>query len=144
MQVEGQHGLSLLRPMATGARVSNTYPTCRLLLDSLLKGRLIQDGIMIHSRRPEPDEIFEFVEKFRAQDSVTPLVVVPTSFNQVTEEEFKARGVNLVIYANQLTRTGFPAMQNAARTILEHHRAKECDAMCMPFKEIINLIPEEE
>ena len=102
------------------------------------------DGIMIHSRRPEPDEIFEFVEKFRAQDSVTPLVVVPTSFNQVTEEEFKARGVNLVIYANQLTRTGFPAMQNAARTILEHHRAKECDAMCMPFKEIINLIPEEE
>ena len=102
------------------------------------------DGIMIHSRRPEPDEIFEFVEKFRAQDSVTPLVVVPTSFNQVTEEEFKTRGVNLVIYANQLTRTGFPAMQNAARTILEHHRAKECDAMCMPFKEIINLIPEEE
>ena len=102
------------------------------------------DGIMIHSRRPEPDEIFEFVEKFRAQNSVTPLVVVPTSFNQVTEEEFKARGVNLVIYANQLTRTGFPAMQNAARTILEHHRAKECDAMCMPFKEIINLIPEEE
>ena len=102
------------------------------------------DGIMIHSRRPEPDEIFEFVEKFRAQDSVTPLVVVPTSFNQVTEEEFKDRGVNLVIYANQLTRTGFPAMQNAARTILEHHRAKECDAMCMPFKEIINLIPEEE
>ena len=102
------------------------------------------DGIMIHSRRPEPDEIFEFVEKFRAQDSVTPLVVVPTSFSQVTEEEFKARGVNLVIYANQLTRTGFPAMQNAARTILEHHRAKECDAMCMPFKEIINLIPEEE
>ena len=99
---------------------------------------------MIHSRKPEPDEIFEFVEKFRAQDSVTPLVVVPTSFNQVTEEEFKARVVNLVIYANQLTRTGFPAMQNAARTILEHHRAKECDAMCMPFKEIINLIPEEE
>ena len=49
-----------------------------------------------------------------------------------------------MIYANQLTRTGFPAMQNAARTILEHHRAKECDAMCMPFKEIINLIPEEE
>ena len=46
MQVEGQHGLSLLRPMATGARVSNTYPTCRPLLDSLLKGRLIQDGIM--------------------------------------------------------------------------------------------------
>ena len=102
------------------------------------------DGIMIHSRRPEPDEIFEFVEKFRCRDKVTPIVVVPTSFNQVTEEEFKKRGVNIVIYANQLTRTGFPAMQNAAKTILEHHRAKECDALCMPFKDIIRLIPEEE
>lgn len=101
------------------------------------------DAIMIHSRRKDPSEIFEFVEKFRAKDSVTPIVVVPTSFNTVTEEEFKQRGVNVVIYANQLTRTGFPAMQNAARTILEHHRAKECDDMCMSIKEIINLIPEQ-
>ncbi|MDO4262248.1 MAG: phosphoenolpyruvate mutase [Eubacteriales bacterium] len=102
------------------------------------------DGIMIHSRRKEPDEIFTFVERFRKEDQTTPLVVVPTSFNQVTEEEFKERGVNVVIYANQLTRTGFPAMQNAARTILLHRRAKECDDLCMPIKEIINLIPEEE
>lgn len=101
------------------------------------------DAIMIHSRRKDPAEIFEFVEKFRAQDAATPIVVVPTSFNTVTEEEFKARGVNVVIYANQLTRTGFPAMQNAARTILEHHRAKECDDMCMSIKEIINLIPQD-
>ena len=75
---------------------------------------------------------------------MTPIVVVPTSFNTVTEEEFKARGVNVVIYANQLTRTGFPAMQNAAKLILEHHRAKECDDICMPFKEIIRLIPEDQ
>ena len=101
------------------------------------------DAIMIHSRKKDPSEIFEFVEKFRAKDTVTPLVVVPTSFNAVTEEEFKGRGVNIVIYANQLTRTGFPAMQNAAKTILLNHRAKECDEMCMPFKEIIRLIPEE-
>ena len=101
------------------------------------------DAIMIHSRRKDPAEIFEFVERFRARDAVTPLVVVPTSFNAVTEEEFKARGVNIVIYANQLTRTGFPAMQNAARLILQSHRAKECDDICMPFKDIIRLIPEE-
>ncbi len=101
------------------------------------------DAIMIHSRKKYPAEIFEFVEKFRAQDPTTPIVVVPTSFNMVTEEEFKARGVNVVIYANQLTRTGFPAMQNAAKMILEHHRAKECDDICMPFKDIIRLIPEE-
>ncbi len=101
------------------------------------------DAIMIHSRKKDPSEIFEFIEKFRAKDATTPIVLVPTSFNAVTEEEFKERGANIVIYANQLTRTGFPAMQNAARTILEHHRAKECDAMCMSIKDIITLIPEE-
>lgn len=101
------------------------------------------DAIMIHSRKKDPSEIFEFVEKFREKDAATPIVVVPTSFNSVTEAEFKARGVNIVIYANQLTRTGFPAMQQAARTILENGRAKECDEMCMSIKDIITLIPEE-
>ena len=102
------------------------------------------DAIMIHSRKKEPDEIFEFVTRFREEDAITPIVVVPTSFNCVTEEEFKERGVNVVIYANQLTRTGFPAMQNAAKTILEYHRAKECDETCMPIMYIITLIPVEE
>ena len=98
---------------------------------------------MIHSRKKDPAEIFEFVEKFRAKDKTTPLVVVPTSFNTVTEEEFGQRGINIVIYANQLTRSGFPAMQKAAVTILENHRAKEADDMCMPIKDILTLIPEE-
>ena len=101
------------------------------------------DAIMIHSRKKEPSEIFEFVEMFRKEDMLTPIVVVPTSFNTVTEEEFKEKGVNIVIYANQLTKTGFPAMQAAARTILENHRAKEADDMCMSIKDIITLIPEE-
>ena len=101
------------------------------------------DAIMIHSRKKDPSEIFEFVEMFRKEDMLTPIVVVPTSFNTVTEEEFKEKGVNIVIYANQLTKTGFPAMQAAARTILENHRAKEADDMCMSIKDIITLIPEE-
>lgn len=101
------------------------------------------DGIMIHSRKKEPDEIFEFVRNFREKDMVTPIVVVPTSFNTVTEEEFKTCGVNVVIYANQLTRSGFPAMKNTAETILENHRAKEADDNCMSIKEILTLIPEE-
>lgn len=101
------------------------------------------DAIMIHSRKKDPTEIFEFVDKFRAKDKTTPIVVVPTSFNSVTEEEFRARGVNVVIYANQLTRSGFPAMQNIAKTILTNHRAKEADDMCMSIKDIITLIPEE-
>ena len=101
------------------------------------------DAIMIHSRRQEPDEVFEFAEKFRATDKCTPLVVVPTSYNQVTESEFKARGINVVIYANHLMRAGFPAMQKAAETILRNHRSLECDEICMPFKQIIRLIPAE-
>ena len=101
------------------------------------------DAIMIHSRRKDPAEIFEFIEKFREKNQATPIVLVPTSFNAVTAE-FKARGANVIIYANQLTRSGFPAMQNAARLILENHRAKEADEqLCMPIKEIIRLIPEE-
>lgn len=101
------------------------------------------DGIMIHSRKKEPDEIFEFVKLFRGNDKETPIVVVPTSYNQVKEEEFEKIGVNIIIYANQLTRSGIPAMQKVARTILECRRAKEADEMCMSIKDILTLIPEE-
>lgn len=101
------------------------------------------DGIMIHSRKKDPDEIFEFCDTFRRQDKVTPIVVVPTSYNQVTEEELAAHGINIVIYANQLTRAAFPAMQNVASEILKHHRAKEVDDKLMPFKDVIRLIDPE-
>ena len=102
------------------------------------------DAVMIHSRKKDPSEIEEFIEKFREKDKTTPVVLVPTSFNSVTEEEWKQRGANIVIYANQLMRAEVPAMQRAARTILENHRAEECDEMLMPFKDIIRLIPEDE
>ena len=101
------------------------------------------DGIMIHSRRKEPDEIFTFVERFREKDEKTPLVVVPTSFPTVTEAEFKARGVNIVIYANHLMRSQVPAMRRTAETILACHRALEADGELMPFQEIIRMIPPE-
>ena len=68
------------------------------------------DGIMIHSRKSEPTEVIEFVNKFRASNKTTPIVVVPTSFNSVTEDEWKKLGVNIVIYANQLMRAEVPAM----------------------------------
>lgn len=101
------------------------------------------DAIMIHSRKKDPSEIKEFIAKFREKNQTTPVVLVPTSFNAVYEDEWKELGANVIIYANQLTRTGFPAMQNAAKLILENHRAKECDDVCMSIKDIITLIPEE-
>ena len=98
------------------------------------------DGIMIHSRKKDPVEILEFCDKFRKLDAETPIVVVPSSFNTITEEELAQHGVNIVIYANQLTRSAFPAMQKTAEDILKYHRAKEVDYRLMPIKKIISLI----
>ncbi len=100
------------------------------------------DGIMIHSRKKEPDEVLQFCDLFRMQNTQTPLVVVPTSFPAVTEEELAAHGVNIVIYANQLTRSAFPAMDRTAKSILRYHRAWEADRDLMPIPEIITLIDE--
>lgn len=98
------------------------------------------DGIMIHSRKKEPTEILEFCHLFRQEDKDTPIVVVPTSFNSITEAELAEAGVNIVIYANQLTRSAFPAMQRVAIDILKNHRALEVDERLMPIKDIISLV----
>ena len=100
------------------------------------------DGIMIHSRKKDPAEILEFCDKFREFDKTTPIVVVPTSFNTITEDELASHGVNIVIYANQLTRAAFPAMQQTAEDILKYHRAYEVDSRLMSIKNIITLIDE--
>lgn len=100
------------------------------------------DGIMIHSRKKEPDEILEFCDKFRVDNKETPIVVVPSSFNVIKEKELASHGVNVVIYANQLTRSSFPAMQKTAEDILKYHRAKEVDDRLMSIKNIITLIDE--
>ena len=93
------------------------------------------DGIMIHSRKKDPAEIIEFCDKFRLEDKETPIVVVPSSFNSITEEELAEHGVNIVIYANQLTRSAFPAMKQTAMDILKYHRAKEVDDRLLPIKD---------
>jgi phosphoenolpyruvate phosphomutase len=100
------------------------------------------DGIMIHSRKKDPTEILDFCDLFRKQDSKTPIVVVPSSFNSITEEELAVHGVNVVIYANQLTRSAFPAMEQTAKDILKYHRAQEVDDRLMSIKKILTLIDE--
>jgi phosphoenolpyruvate phosphomutase len=99
------------------------------------------DGIMIHSRQKDPAEILEFCEKYSEFKDRKPLVVVPSSFNSITEDELEAAGVNIVIYANQLMRSAFPAMQSTAKTILKHSRSLECDEKMLSIKEILELIP---
>jgi len=99
------------------------------------------DGIMIHSREKTPDEIFEFCKKYNELPNRKTLVAVPSSYNQVTETELQAQGVNVVIYANQLLRSAYPAMLETAQSILTHERSYECDSRMMPLKEILELIP---
>jgi phosphoenolpyruvate phosphomutase len=99
------------------------------------------DGIMIHSRQKDPAEIVEFVRKFRVDDATTPIVVVPTSFNSVTTDEFAKMGVNIVIYANHMLRAAYPGMMKVAKSILKNKRSLEAEPDCMPIKEILELIP---
>jgi phosphoenolpyruvate mutase len=98
------------------------------------------DGIMIHSRKKDPAEILEWCDRFRQIDAVTPVVVIPSSYNTVTEAELASHGANIVIYANQLTRSAFPAMEQTAKDILKYHRAKEVDDRLMSIKDIISLV----
>jgi phosphoenolpyruvate mutase len=99
------------------------------------------DGIMIHSRRSSPDEIFEFCDLHAHLPNRKILIAVPSSYNSVTEDELAARGVNIVIYANHLLRSAYPAMVSTAKSILMHQRSAECDSQLMPIKEILELIP---
>ena len=99
------------------------------------------DGVMIHSKSKTPDEVYAFCDAFRAVDAKTPIIVVPTTYNTATEAELAAHGVNVVIHANHLIRSAFPAMQATARLILENGRSREADKLCMSIKEILALLP---
>ena len=99
------------------------------------------DGIMIHSRHKSPNEILEFIAKFRAKNSLTPIVVVPTSFNEITAQDLGEAGANVIIYANHLLRAGFVAMKEVAQGILQNDRSAEIESKCMSVKEILSLIP---
>jgi len=99
------------------------------------------DGIMIHSKEKDGAEIAEFMHRFTERYPTIPVIVVPTSYNFMTESELSDLGANIVIYANHLLRAAYPAMQAAARKILEHERSLEVDEMVMPIKEVLTLIP---
>ncbi|MCF2909718.1 phosphoenolpyruvate mutase [Pseudoalteromonas sp. DL2-H2.2] len=99
------------------------------------------DGIMIHSRMKSADEIISFCRHFRLAHESVPIIVVPTSFNEVTASALSEVGVNVVIYANQMLRAAYPAMQNTALSILTHDRSHEAEQELLSVKEILSLIP---
>lgn len=100
------------------------------------------DGIMIHSKNKDGLDIKEFCQRFREVDNHTPIVAVPTTYGQFTEAELAEWGINIVIYANHMLRSAYPAMVKCAERILETTRCQEAsEEYCMPIKQILNLIP---
>lgn len=125
-------------------------------IESLIAGKTVEDalerafayiaagadGIMIHSKNKDGMDIKEFCQRFRKKDTETPIVAVPTTYNQFTEDELASWGINVVIYANHMLRAAYPAMVNCAQSILKHQRCLEAsNDYCMPIKEILTLIP---
>lgn len=116
--------------------------------DAMMRARIYleeggADGIMIHSRHKDGSEIIEFMRRFRAEYADVPVIFVPTSYNHFTEEELCEIGGNIIIYANHLLRSAYPAMVNTAKKILECGRSKEVDDVCLSIKEVLSLIPTE-
>lgn len=99
------------------------------------------DGIMIHSKNKSGEDIKEFCLTFRQRYAHVPIVVVPTTYDHIHESELRKWGVNVVIFANHMLRAAYPAMMRVACTILENGRAQEVRDLCMPIKEILELIP---
>lgn len=113
--------------------------------DALIRARVFigagADGVMIHSKEKTGIEIKEFCKKFRSEFAKVPIVLVPTTYNKFKEKEFIEWGANIIIYANHMLRASYPAMLNTARVILENERSLEADKLCMPLKQILELIP---
>ena len=99
------------------------------------------DGIMIHSKSQEPTEIMEFAEKYSLMSNRVPLVGVPTTYNKIRWQDMQKAGFNIVVYANHLLRSAYPAMISMAKSILEHDRSFEAENGLMPVNELLKLIP---
>ena len=100
------------------------------------------EGIMIHSKEKAPDEVLAFCKEYQKFENKVPLIAVPTTYNHMKEAELKNAGVNVVIYANQLLRSAYPAMIKTAVSILTNERGYEAEELCLPVKDVLTLIPE--
>ncbi len=127
--------IARIESLILGKSIEHAMERARAFLDAGA------DGIMIHSRQKSADEIFAFCREYNQLENRKTLVVVPTSYNKVTEDELIANGVNMVIYANHLLRAAYPGMMRVAESILKHQRSSEADSELLSINEILELIP---
>jgi len=126
--------IARLESMIAGAGVDDALKRAKIYIDAGA------DGIMVHSKEKSPDEVLEFCREYKKFKKRVPLVAVPSTYNTVTEEELQKAGISMVIHANHLLRSSYPAMVRTAERILKHGRSKEVDELCMPISEILTLI----
>src|SRR3989338_4571762 len=126
--------IARLESMIAGAGVADALKRAKIYIDAGA------DGIMVHSKEKGPDEVLEFCREYKKFKKRVPLVAVPTTYNTITEAELQKAGVNMVIHANHLLRSAYPAMVKTAEHILANDRSKEVDEFCMPISEILTLI----
>lgn len=130
--------IARLESMILGRGVKDALNRAKIYIDAGV------DGIMIHSKEKDPKEVLEFCVAYRKFPTKVPLVAVPSTYNSITEKELSDAGVDIVIYANHLLRSAYPAMVKTAESILRNGRCKEAsDEYCMPIKEILTLIESE-
>lgn len=98
------------------------------------------DGVLIHSKNKNGAEVLDFGMRFRGMGYKQPLFAVPTTYNQVSERQLRDAGFSVVIYANHLLRSAYPAMQRAAELILEHERAFEAESVCCPLGHLLTVV----
>jgi len=127
--------ISRLESLIAGKSVDDAMVRAKIYIDAGA------DAVMIHSKEKTGDDIFAFMERFRAYSTSVPIVVVPTTYNQFTEEQLHDKGANIIIHANHLLRSAYPAMMKTAESILAHGRSKEAsDAFCMPIQKVLTFI----
>lgn len=103
------------------------------------------DGIMIHSYKSDGKEVIEFLKIFKKKYPDIVTVVVPTTYAIYTEKELNKYGADIIIYANHLLRSAYPAMLETAKMILDNERSYEAsERYCMSMKEILELIGEKD
>jgi phosphoenolpyruvate phosphomutase len=128
--------IARLESLIAGAGVEDALMRAKIYIDAGA------DAILIHSKSKDGKEIEDFLRRFREGYHEVPVVLVPTTYNHFTEEELHAMGANIIIYANHLLRSAYPAMLKTATTILRYGRSKEVDESVMPIAEVLSLIPQ--
>ena len=94
------------------------------------------DAILIHSKKTDPSEVFEFSDLWNGN---IPLVVVPTSYPSVSLDELITHKIKMVIYANQSLRAAHVAISKVLKQIIGNQRLTDINEEMSSMEQIFHL-----